>query len=609
MEGLNTAVLFLVFNRPNHTSKVFETIRLAKPKQLFIAADGPRSDRPDENEICRKVRKIAYSVDWDCEVKTLFRETNLGCGLAVSEAITWFFEHVEEGIILEDDCLPNESFYSFCSTLLEKYRNNHQIMHISGNNFQNGIWRGEGSYYFSQFPHIWGWATWKRAWKSYDLELKNFPAFIKNKSISKIVGDKNQAKFWQNSFQLAFSKSIDTWDFAWFFTFFSNNGYAILPNQNLVSNIGFGIDATHTIYQNDKLENLPVFKLKNLIHPLEITLNKKADKHTYNSLFNNNDSTSNKLTRKMKSLIKNMFVSNNLIKIKNILKKIISVTGYSLHFKILKLQKSKILTHKIGSYILHYPSNHQLINILATYPDYSQNIGRLSKIVKDKYSDLYIIDVGANIGDTVIFIRNEINCAILAVEGDAEFYNFLKLNTENIDNVLLAKAFLDEFDHNVFVDINKSRGTLSLSSKGSDEITEFIKLDTLLQKFSSFNNAKILKVDTDGYDIKILKGAADFIAKTKPVIFFEYDVNFYASPKILIDIIKFLEEKGYSKILIYDNFGRFIMQINIIDNSVLQYLTLYIKNNNAIFYYDFCVFHAEDNDLCLKLCKIETIAK
>ena len=609
MENLNTPILFLVFNRPNETKQVFETIRKAKPKQLFIAADGPRTDRADENEICKNVRGIATNIDWDCEVKTLFRDENLGCGKAVSLAITWFFKHVEEGIILEDDCLPNESFYNFCSTLLEKYRNNQQIMHISGNNFQNGIWRGEGSYYFSQFPHIWGWATWKRAWRPYDLELKNFPAFIKNQRISQIVEDKNQAKFWENSFQLAFNKSIDTWDFAWFFTFFSNNGYAILPNQNLVSNIGFGIDATHTIHQNDKLENLPVFKLKNLIHPSAITLNKKADKHTFNSLFNTCDSTSDKLNRKMKFLIKNIFSGINMIKIKNILKKIISVTGYSVHIKMLKLQKSQILTHRIGRYIFHYPSNHQLINILATYPDYSQNIARLSKIVKDKYTDLYVVDVGANIGDTVIFIRNEINCAVLAIEGDTEFYNFLKLNTENIDDVFLSKAFLDEFDHNAFVDINKANGTLSLSPRGSDEITEFIKLDTLLQKFPSFNNAKILKVDTDGYDIKILKGAANFIAKTKPVIFFEYDVNFYATPKILIDFIKFLEEKGYSKILIYDNFGRFIIKINITDNSVLEYLTLYIKNNNAIFYYDFCVFHAEDNDLCSKLCKIEAIEK
>ncbi len=305
MENFNKPILFLVFNRPDETRRVFETIRRARPKQLFVAADGPRADRENEFESCREVREIINNIDWDCELKTFFRDQNLGCGLAVSGAITWFFEHVEQGIILEDDCLPNESFFTFCSELLTRYESNEKVMHISGNNFQNGLWRGDGSYYFSQFAHIWGWATWKRAWVQYDLDLKKFPDFRKKKIISKIIKDKKQAKFWLNIFEAGFIKSVDTWDYAWSFAFFSNNGYAILPNRNLVSNIGFGINATHTVEKDIKLEKLEIFKLDELIHPSELKINKEADKYTFENLFSKCYPPDEQFFRKIKSIIKN----------------------------------------------------------------------------------------------------------------------------------------------------------------------------------------------------------------------------------------------------------------------------------------------------------------
>jgi hypothetical protein len=178
-EICNTPVLFLIFNRPNTTEQVFEAIAKAKPRCLFVAADGPRTDKEGEAEKCQAVRDIIKRVDWDCEVKTLFREQNLGCKEAVSSAITWFFEQVEEGIILEDDCLPSDSFFSFCAELLEKYRDDKRIMMISGDNFQDGIQRGDASYYFSSVPWIWGWATWRRAWRLYDREMQTFPSFVK----------------------------------------------------------------------------------------------------------------------------------------------------------------------------------------------------------------------------------------------------------------------------------------------------------------------------------------------------------------------------------------------------------------------------------------------
>ena len=165
-------ILFLIFNRPETTKKVFSAIKEVQPPRLYIAADGPRSEQPDEADHCELARTIATKVDWDCEVKTLFRDQNLGIRIAVSQAIDWFFEQEPEGIILEDDCLPDQSFFWFCKELLEKYRNDTRIMHIGGTNFQFGKNRTNYSYYFSRYAHIWGWASWRRAWEYYDEKLK-----------------------------------------------------------------------------------------------------------------------------------------------------------------------------------------------------------------------------------------------------------------------------------------------------------------------------------------------------------------------------------------------------------------------------------------------------
>ena len=159
-----TPILFITFNRPDTTKRVFEAIKKIKPKKLFISADGPRENKVGEKQKCLTVRSIFDNIDWDCEVKTLFQEKNLGCKIAATTAVTWFFQSVEEGIIIEDDCLPNKSFFLFCQKMLATYRKHEAIMHISGTNFQFGNKRGEASYYFSRCIHMWGWATWRRAW-------------------------------------------------------------------------------------------------------------------------------------------------------------------------------------------------------------------------------------------------------------------------------------------------------------------------------------------------------------------------------------------------------------------------------------------------------------
>src|SRR5688572_20529443 len=170
---LNTPVLFLIFNRPAVTKQVFEAIREMRPTRLYIAADGPRPAIPNELDNCRKAREAALAVDWECQVKTLFRDKNLGCGRGPSTAITWFFEHETEGIILEDDCMPSPSFFSYCAELLARYRDDTRIMHIAGTNLEKPQQRDqEHSYHFSNFTYCWGWATWRRAWKFHDFDMK-----------------------------------------------------------------------------------------------------------------------------------------------------------------------------------------------------------------------------------------------------------------------------------------------------------------------------------------------------------------------------------------------------------------------------------------------------
>lgn len=249
----NTPILFIVFNRLDTTQKVFSTIKDIQPKQLFIAADGPRDERPGENKKCADVRKVLLdAIDWECEVKTLFRDKNLGCGKGPVEAINWFFEHVEKGIILEDDCLPSKTFFTFCETMLTAYENDKQIMHVGGNNFQLSK-IGNEDYYFSKLPHSWGWATWKRAWMLNDFYLDNFH-FDDN---AKYFGIKSIDDYWKEIFYST-KKELHShvWDYQWTHCVFFNDGLCILPQYNLVTNIGFGEDSSHTINSNDYLASL-----------------------------------------------------------------------------------------------------------------------------------------------------------------------------------------------------------------------------------------------------------------------------------------------------------------------------------------------------------------
>jgi hypothetical protein len=247
--SLTVPVLFLVFNRPDQTFKVFEAIRRARPPRLYVAADGARPHRPDEAQKCEEVRKIVGQVDWPCQVKTLLRAENLGCKRAVSSAISWFFDNEAEGIVLEDDCLPAQSFFWFCQELLSRYRADQRVWQICGTTMLGEALRDEpiGSYLFSRYGPIWGWASWRRAWSHYDANMADWLLMRGKPFLSSAYENNSERRFRLDLGNKLYRRQLDTWDYQWVFTKHYQSGLSIIPYNNMIVNIGFGPDATHTI--------------------------------------------------------------------------------------------------------------------------------------------------------------------------------------------------------------------------------------------------------------------------------------------------------------------------------------------------------------------------
>lgn len=292
--NFNTPVLLIVFNRLNTTKEVFSAIKTVKPLKFFIAADGPRPDRTCEAEKCNEIRKwILENIDWDCEVKTLFQEKNLGCGLGPAAAISWFFNNVEEGIILEDDCVPDVTFFEYCSELLNKYRNDKRISIISGTNIdkQQIYTPLYESYFFSVIPLTWGWATWKRNWDKFDFQIKKWETINRKRFLKYIFKDKRYYRVWELWYnQIYKDPPVDIWDYQFFFSSFINKQLAIIPKVNLISNIGHDSDATHTTTADDIMGNIKRKSIKfPLVHPVKIIRNLSYDIYLQSSNYGEYD--------------------------------------------------------------------------------------------------------------------------------------------------------------------------------------------------------------------------------------------------------------------------------------------------------------------------------
>ncbi len=306
---VQSPILLIIFNRPDTTLQVFNQIKAVKPARLYVAADGPRPGNEKDAVLCRQARDIIAQVNWKCEVKTLFREENKGCKAAVSSAISWFFEQEEEGIILEDDCLPVLSFFSFCDALLERYRYDTRVRLITGTNLQRGQRWGTASYYFSQYSNIWGWASWRRVWKDYDPELSKYTHEDAAGQLTKVFQDPFLLEGWIKIFHDLKAGKIDTWDYQLNFITFFENGLCATPNVNLISNIGFGENATHTLNPDNHNSMLPTGEITEIIHPVYFTPEKDADYYFLRKEFDLDAKwrRHNKLKRRFKRWVRGLF--------------------------------------------------------------------------------------------------------------------------------------------------------------------------------------------------------------------------------------------------------------------------------------------------------------
>lgn len=271
-------VVFLMFNRPALTEQVFARISVARPSRLLVVADGPRTDRPDDQENVAATRAVLGKVDWPCEVLTNFAETNLGCRRRVASGLDWALSQVDQAIILEDDCLPDQSFFPFCTALLDRYADDERIMHINGSNFQPWWRRYDASYYGTRYPQPWGWATWGRAWAKYDLTMSEWPAMRDSGWLERELDDPRDVAVWRDCFNDTYYQKNNTWDYAWIFACWRHHGLALTPAVNLVRNIGFGMAATHTTTDFGRLAPR-VRSMRRIRHPPVIVRYVVADRY------------------------------------------------------------------------------------------------------------------------------------------------------------------------------------------------------------------------------------------------------------------------------------------------------------------------------------------
>ncbi|KQS30665.1 hypothetical protein [Dyadobacter sp. Leaf189] len=273
-------VLLITFNRPETTCHVFAQIRKLKPSKLYIFSDAARIEKPEENELVEACRSLFddSQINWDCQVEKWFADTNMGCAMGVSSAISWAFETNEKLIILEDDCLPHPSFFSFCKVMLDKYHNNDRVMHVSGTRWNGEFAMGQSDHFFSLIGHIWGWATWKRAWNKYDFWMEKLPEMKNQRKVQALFGDSKIARYWYDRFnEVYIQEKKSTWDYQWQYTLFLNYGLSVVPNVNLVSNIG--LEGVHSSGEKTEDHFCETWPWQNTGSQVQLAVNTQYERH------------------------------------------------------------------------------------------------------------------------------------------------------------------------------------------------------------------------------------------------------------------------------------------------------------------------------------------
>jgi hypothetical protein len=285
---MKTAVAFIIFRRPRETQQVLARIREARPPALFVIADGPRPDRADDAGRCREARRVVEAgIDWPCEVVRIYADANLGCARRVSSGLDEVFRRVPEAIVLEDDCLPDPTFFPFCEELLARFRDDARIAQIAGCSYQDAARvPAAPSYHFSRYPHCWGWATWRRAWAHYDHGMKAWRDPAQRRRVVKAFPHPDERRYWRLNLRDTAAGKVDSWAYRWTFAVFRNDGLCVNPYRNLISNLGFGQEATHTGEASHPAAALPLSPMPfPLIHPAGDTRDTAADAFTGAMMF------------------------------------------------------------------------------------------------------------------------------------------------------------------------------------------------------------------------------------------------------------------------------------------------------------------------------------
>lgn len=289
-------IAYVFFNRPGVTRDSFELIRKQRPATLFLVCDAPRESHSDDKDQVAESRRVVENIDWPCDVTKLYAEENMGCGHRISSAISHVLARFEQLIVLEDDCFADPSFFRYCETLLNRYKADQRVMAVSGNNFQRGQSRTNASYYFSKYPHCWGWATWRRAWNHFQLGIPEWPRFRDEGHLAAVCESRRELNYWTRIFDHVHEGRSSSWAYPWTLCCWMNHGLTALPNVNLVSNHGFGKQATHTMTENNA-SNLPRVSLGRIVHPRQVFRHVAADQYTDNHIFSGDNRRASPIRR------------------------------------------------------------------------------------------------------------------------------------------------------------------------------------------------------------------------------------------------------------------------------------------------------------------------
>lgn len=526
---MKTPILLLIFNRPDQTRRVFAEIRKARPEKLFVAGDGPRAERPEDVEKCKRARDIVKEIDWKCDIKTLFQEKNLGCKFGATTGITWFFDNVEEGIILEDDCLPDQSFFPFCEQMLARYRNEEKIAMICGYNI-GGSSDIKFSYTFSRYGHLWGWASWRRVWEKYDVTMKLWADKKNWKKIKYSMGDRRQWNYRQLLYNETFLGKKDTWDYQWESFRLLRKELSVIPSKNLIENLGFGADATHTTQMTSPL----IISRREMDFPL-----------IHNERIQPDDSYDIKLRPKIPA--RGVYARQ----IKDIIKKFSKNMTPPCFYEFIR---RKIKTKKfrpIWNELKYKPLNGIKLFFDPTGPWQKKMLeGSYDSFLFDRLKTMnlegkIIFDIGAHIGYHSIYFSKLVgkNGKIFAFEPHLKnierFKLILEKNKNGLDNIsvydfaISDKVGTEEFNLNEDIESGRSSGNFIghadtfwnrsvYLEKGFNKISvKTYSVDSLKDNLGINILPDIIKIDVEGAEYLVLLGARQILKIKKPILFIE----------------------------------------------------------------------------------------